>query len=355
MAKEQNPDLESEKTLSVSGIKNMKKAEIMAQFKASKGVWKKESSCKAVLFLLAFNKNTDKKKITVAIPFKKEQDMRAEFADVKKSGLLPMKQVAGGTLRYDKEKEELVVEITKGGANLDKLQTLAGTVFSAIKLKLRVSVAANAELEVLNPAEGGDDDLADDAEENASAEAESTDNDSDEAETKPEKQQEQPTGPKVDPQFVQFKDEMMSLNTLVSKKVAELTAKIKGKKVEQGDQEELNALNASLDTFRQRFGAASDAVKQTLGKGVDNFKQFQDNTLPKLREAMLQQLNNNTNAANANNNTNEPGISPELEALLKNTDKLLNQVSSETSDATKTLQSIPKQKLASGKDLLNML
>lgn len=163
MAKEQNPE-NGEKELTLAGIQQMKKAEILKEFKANKNVWRNASKCKAVIFLLAFDKNSDKKKITIALPFKKESDMRNEFKELKKSKLLPMAKVAAGVFTI-KSPEAAAVSITNGGANIEMLKKLAGKLFEGIKMNVSFATAADYEAEAPDSSSLKPEDMEDDAEE----------------------------------------------------------------------------------------------------------------------------------------------------------------------------------------------
>ena len=72
--------------LSLDSIKEMKKAEFIKAFK-NKAAWKK---AKAVIFLVDYK--LEGKKAVIAIPFKKENEMKLEMKRLKKEKLHLLKK-----------------------------------------------------------------------------------------------------------------------------------------------------------------------------------------------------------------------------------------------------------------------
>ena len=83
--------------LSIDSLKEMKKADFVKAFK-NKAAWKK---AKAVIVMVDYK--LDGKKTTVAIPFKKEAEMKAEMKRLKKEKLHPMKKSGGGLVTVEND------------------------------------------------------------------------------------------------------------------------------------------------------------------------------------------------------------------------------------------------------------
>jgi len=82
--------------LSLDTLKEMKKADFIKAFK-NKVAWKKAT---AVILLTDYK--LDGKKTSIAIPFKKLADMKAEMKRLKKEKLHFMKKSGGGTFSIEK-------------------------------------------------------------------------------------------------------------------------------------------------------------------------------------------------------------------------------------------------------------
>ncbi len=136
--------------LSLGGLKDLKKADYFKAFK-NKAAWKK---AKAVIFLVDYK--LEGKKTTIAIPFKKEAEMKLEMKRLKKDKLHPMKKSGEGLITIEKEGEEGMkakVELLLGGLKPELLQAKGAPLFDKIKTTLEVLIAAGAELEAPDPNE----------------------------------------------------------------------------------------------------------------------------------------------------------------------------------------------------------
>lgn len=130
--------------LSLDSLKDMKKAEFIMAFK-DKAAWRK---AKAVIVLADYK--LEGKKFTVAIPFKKENEMKAEMKRLKKEKLHLLKKSGGGLISIENDGPEGLkakIELTVGGLKPEMLQLKAEELFDRIKAKLEVVIAENAELE----------------------------------------------------------------------------------------------------------------------------------------------------------------------------------------------------------------
>ena len=127
--------------LSLDSIKDMKKAEFIKAFK-NKAAWKK---AKAVIFLVDYK--LEGKKAVIAIPFKKENEMKLEMKRLKKEKLHLLKKSGGGTIVIDKNADgdrEATIELIMGGLKPELLQLKASPLFEKIKVKLSATQTGEA-------------------------------------------------------------------------------------------------------------------------------------------------------------------------------------------------------------------
>jgi hypothetical protein len=136
--------------LQLDSLKEIKKADYVKAFK-NKAVWKK---AKAVIFLVDYK--LEGKKTTIAIPFKKEAEMKSEMKRLKKEKLHLMKKSGGGLISFENEGEDGMkakVELLFGGLKPELLQAKGNDLFGRINTTLEVLIAAGAELEAPDPNE----------------------------------------------------------------------------------------------------------------------------------------------------------------------------------------------------------
>ena len=127
--------------LSLDGIKDMKKAEYIKAFK-NKAAWKK---AKAVILLVDYK--LEGKKAVIAIPFKKENEMKLEMKRLKKEKLHLLKKSGGGTILIEKNADgerEAKIEINIGGLKPELLLLKASPLFEKIKVKLQATQTEEA-------------------------------------------------------------------------------------------------------------------------------------------------------------------------------------------------------------------
>ena len=140
--------------LSLDSLKDMKKAEYIMAFK-DKAAWRK---AKAVIVLADYK--LEGKKFTVAIPFKKENEMKAEMKRLKKEKLHLLKKSGGGLISMENDGPEGLkakIELTLGGLKPEMLQLKAEELFDRIKAKLEVVIAKDAEMDDVSQEEDEDD------------------------------------------------------------------------------------------------------------------------------------------------------------------------------------------------------
>jgi hypothetical protein len=129
--------------LLIDDLKDMKKADFIKAFK-NKAAWKK---AKAVIVFVAFK--LDGKKTTVAVPYKKESEMKADMKRVKKEKIHLFKKSGGGRISFDMGDEGHIanVELTLGGLKPELLQSEGEELFEKINTVLKVVVAEDSEIE----------------------------------------------------------------------------------------------------------------------------------------------------------------------------------------------------------------
>ena len=135
--------------LSLDAIKDMKKADFVKGFK-NKAVWKK---AKAVIILVDYK--LDGKKNVIAIPFKKETEMKQEMKRLKKEKLHLLKKSGGGSIEFIKAADgsmEAKIEITLGGLAPEILLMKGQPLFDKIKVKLQALQSAEAAAEAVEAA-----------------------------------------------------------------------------------------------------------------------------------------------------------------------------------------------------------
>lgn len=136
--------------LTLDGLKEMKKAEFVKAFK-NKAAWKKAN---AVILLVDYK--LDGKKATVAIPYRKEAEMKIEMKRLKKEKLHLMKKSGGATFSIERSAEGVSakIELVNGGLSLQALEGKVTDLFSILKIKVQTSQSAEAAAEAAaQPAE----------------------------------------------------------------------------------------------------------------------------------------------------------------------------------------------------------
>jgi hypothetical protein len=130
--------------LTLESLEGMGKADYVKAFK-NKAVWKK---AKAAIFLVDYK--LDGKKTVIALPFKKESEMKAKMKEIKKTKKHVLKKTGGGLITVENDGPEGLkakVELLLGGLNPFILQDKALELFARINATLEVKLAEGAELE----------------------------------------------------------------------------------------------------------------------------------------------------------------------------------------------------------------
>lgn len=150
--------------LSLDSLKTMKKADFIKAFK-NKAIWKK---AKSVIVLVDYK--LDGKKTTVAIPFKKETEMKQEMKRLKKEKLHVLKKTGAGHINFENDGSEGLkakVELVLGGLKAELLQMKGTELFGRLQAILEVMMGDDADLDEADDEEEEEDsELEDDSDVN---------------------------------------------------------------------------------------------------------------------------------------------------------------------------------------------
>ncbi len=132
--------------LSLDTLAELKKADYIKFFK-NKAVWKR---AKAVIFLVDYK--LEGKKTTIAIPFKKEAEMKLEMKRLKKEKFHFLKKTGAGTIDFVKDEVGNIkakIEIIAGGLDNELLISKAGPLFEKINVQFEVSQSEHEQSDVV--------------------------------------------------------------------------------------------------------------------------------------------------------------------------------------------------------------
>jgi hypothetical protein len=240
--------------LSLDSIKDMKKAEYIKAFK-NKAAWKK---AKAVIFLVDYK--LEGKKAVIAIPFKKENEMKLEMKRLKKEKLHLLKKSGGGEVSISKGSDglaELNVKLTIGGLKPELLILKATPLLEKIKLRIKATIegealldAASKEVEVDINENLPEDNMEDVAVDESSNEV--YEKDSVEAESEPEK----PEVANVSDAIKQTLAKIAKFNKLINLKDG----------LQETDINNAEALKAAIKDFAAQLKTASAEIRNEFGE-----------------------------------------------------------------------------------------
>jgi ElaB/YqjD/DUF883 family membrane-anchored ribosome-binding protein len=243
--------------LSLDSIKDMKKADFIKAFK-NKAAWKK---AKAVIFLVDYK--LEGKKAVIAIPFKKENEMKLEMKRLKKEKLHLLKKSGGGTIVIDKNANgdrEATIELIMGGLKPELLQLKASPLFEKIKVKLSATQTGEA-LEDAAAAESEVDtteNLPEDNLDDVDADAEEGEEDN-EGETASQTETATAPNPK--------KEKFMAALNLIKENAEKLKAafgKIAGDKLQSNAEKLKTALDKIMNEAREFIHEVGEEAKELV-------------------------------------------------------------------------------------------
>ena len=240
--------------LSLDSIKDMKKAEYIKAFK-NKAAWKK---AKAVIFLVDYK--LEGKKAVIAIPFKKENEMKLEMKRLKKEKLHLLKKSGGGDITITKGNDgvaELNVKLTIGGLKPELLVLKATPLLEKIKLRIKATIEGEALLDAASKEIEVDvnENLPEDNMEDVAVDESSNDvyeKDSVEAESEPEK----PEVANVSDAIKQTLAKIAKFNKLINLKDG----------LQESDINNAEVLKAAIKDFATQLKTASAEIRNEFGE-----------------------------------------------------------------------------------------
>ncbi len=305
--------------LSLDTVKDMKKAEYIKAFK-NKAAWKK---AKAVILLVDYK--LEGKKAVIAIPFKKENEMKLEMKRLKKDKLHLLKKSGGGSISITKAADgvaELSVELNIGGLKPELLLLKASPLFEKIKLRIKAvltgealadAAAAESEVDANEnlPEDNLDDVPVDETPENFEKDAA-------EAETEVEVESPVATKPADDLKLTVAK--IAKLNKLINLKDG----------LHEADVKNAEALKGAIKEFAAQLKSAGQDLRNEFGETFLKTKKLYakiEEELAKLKEQQSA-LDNELNDALNETLEDKPSKkqSPELNKALEDNKKLMDEI-----------------------------
>jgi hypothetical protein len=238
--------------LTLDSVKDMKKAEFIKAFK-NKAIWKK---AKAVIVMVDYK--LDGKKSVLAIPFKKETEMKAEMKRLKKEKLHLLKKTGGGVINFEKTADGMKakIEIKIGGLAPEILLAKGQELFGRIKVTL----------EALQSAEAAADAAASAGEEEEEEEDTSVEGEEGMEEEEEEEEEEVQDDATI---FSQLKPLMQGIVAVFKEKVQKvIVPAIKGNQPAQEHMDDAESLTDQIEEMQDLFESLSDTVKEKLNDKV---------------------------------------------------------------------------------------
>jgi hypothetical protein len=305
--------------LSLDSVKDMKKADYIKAFK-NKAAWKK---AKAVILLVDYK--LEGKKAVIAIPFKKENEMKLEMKRLKKDKLHLLKKSGGGSISIAKAADgvaELSVELNIGGLKPELLLLKASPLFEKIKLRIKAvltgealadAAAAESEVDANEnlPEDNLDDVPVDETPENFEKEPA-------EAETEVEVESTVATKPADDLKLTVAK--IAKLNKLINIKDG----------LHEADVKNAEALKGAIKEFAAQLKNAGQELRNEFGETFLKTKKLYakiEEELAKLKEQQSA-LDNELNEALNETLEDKPSTkqTPELKKALEDNKKLMDEI-----------------------------
>jgi methyl-accepting chemotaxis protein len=316
--------------LSLDGIKDMKKAEFIKAFK-NKAAWKK---AKAVIILVDYK--LEGKKAVIAIPFKKENEMKLEMKRLKKEKLHLLKKSGGGTIKIEvgaDGQREAKIELGIGGLKPELLLLKANPLFERIKLRIQATQneeamadAAASESEVDANENLPEDSLDDVAVDESPEVAESAEPETEEADNSST--------------IEELKSLASRIGSLFKDTIQPIANAIKGNSASQEHLNQTNETSDLIDRLKEKFESASEEVKSQVSSSVNKILGLVP-SLDKIKTALGNVFRGNSNESNAN----QEGPINEVKNLLKEiADKFKQSIQAVVVPAIKNNSANNKQK-----------
>jgi hypothetical protein len=334
--------------LTLDSIKDMNKADYIKAFK-NKALWKKAN---AAIFLVDYK--LEGKKICIAIPFKKETEMKLEMKRLKKDKLHLLKKSGGGTISVENDGPEGLkakVELKLGGLVPELLQMKGEALFDKIKATFEVLIAADAEME---PAES----TTDSSTESTNTEEQNTKSPNNDAEI-----------------FNKIKVLMPEIAGIFKDKVmSEIVPAIKKNQVDKEYLNVVESLDDKIEDLEELFNQLSDNIKVKINDKIQPMLGLIP-TIGKIKNRLIDLLIPEAEEANENSEEDDDfnidlnmeddvidllsfdkdKVFLQFQKFLKENEAKLDNASVKVDGLFEDLSDIPPIKLPSGKDLLSTL
>ena len=324
--------------LSLDSIKDMKKADFIKAFK-NKAAWKK---AKSVIILVDYK--LEGKKAVIAIPFKKENEMKLEMKRLKKEKLHILKKSGGGTIKIEvgaDGQREAKIELGIGGLKPELLLLKASPLFGKIKLRIQATQneeamadAAASEGEVDTNENLPEDSLDDVAVDESPEEAESAEPETEEADNNTSL-------------ITEINSLTSRIGTLFRDRIQPIANAIRGNSATQEHLQQTEETSELIDSLKEKFESAGEEVKRQVNDSVNrilNLVPNLDRIKTALRNLFRGNSNENTNTTEQGGSLNE-GQATENVALDRNKLKSYADQGKAIADEFKSLKDIIKTNL----------
>ena len=324
--------------LSLDSIKDMKKADFIKAFK-NKAAWKK---AKSVIILVDYK--LEGKKAVIAIPFKKENEMKLEMKRLKKEKLHILKKSGGGTIKIEvgaDGQREAKIELGIGGLKPELLLLKASPLFGKIKLRIQATQneeamadAAASEGEVDTNENLPEDSLDDVAVDESPEEAESAEPETEEADNNTSL-------------ITEINSLTSRIGTLFRDRIQPIANAIRGNSATQEHLQQTEETSELIDSLKEKFESAGEEVKRQVNDSVNrilNLVPNLDRIKTALRNLFRGNSNENTNTTEQGGSLNE-GPATENVALDRNKLKSYADQGKAIADEFKSLKAIIKTNL----------
>jgi hypothetical protein len=290
--------------LSLDGIKDMKKAEFIKAFK-NKAAWKK---AKAVIILVDYK--LEGKKAVIAIPFKKENEMKLEMKRLKKEKLHLLKKSGGGSIKIEvgaDGQREAKIELGIGGLKPELLLLKASPLFE--KIKLRIQATQNEEAMADSAASEGEvdanenlpeDSLDDVAVDESPEVTESAEPETEEADNNASL-------------ITEINGLTSRIGTLFRDRIQPIANAIRGNSATQEHLQQTEETSELIDSLKEKFESAGEEVKRQVSDSVNRILNLIPN-LDRIKTALTNLFGSN---ANQNANPAQDGALEEVKNLMK--------------------------------------
>jgi hypothetical protein len=280
--------------LSLDSIKDMKKADFIKAFK-NKAAWKK---AKSVIILVDYK--LEGKKAVIAIPFKKENEMKLEMKRLKKDKLHILKKSGGGTIKIEvgaDGQREAKIELGIGGLKPELLLLKASPLFE--KIKLRIQATQNEEAMADSAASEGEVDANENLPEDSLDDVAVDESPEVTESAEPETEQADNNASLI----TEINGLTSRIGTLFRDRIQPIANAIRGNSATQEHLQQTEETSELIDSLKEKFESAGEEVKRQVNDSVNRILNLIPN-LDRIKTALRNLFRGN---ANENANTTEQG------------------------------------------------